>query len=269
MSARPGRRTGTRIGKVLTASRHWVQKAPSAIPGIQAAAKCSIVALARRAAAERMTLKALAIRLVIPHSTLKAALARRGYRLPVGSALLDCHLLAISGIGLADTLREMAASGLSRGAIARDLCVEPTTLQAVADRCGITFPRTMTIRDPSNIVAAMKARIASRNDLRVLKAGGEAMHLADWARKTCIPESTIRARLAHGWSVEDALTPSPRGTVRRGSSRMKVAADTHPWRRAEQQHDVLASEHQELQQTRNGLDSMRQRRMYSRRKSPT
>ena len=44
---------------------------------------------------------------------------------------------------------------------------------------------------------------------KTYKAFGEEHHLSEWSRKTGISIWTIKARLAHGWTIEKALSQPP------------------------------------------------------------
>jgi hypothetical protein len=41
----------------------------------------------------------------------------------------------------------------------------------------------------------------------LIAAFDQTFHVAEWARRTCINENTIRTRLKAGWPPERALTP--------------------------------------------------------------
>lgn len=64
--------------------------------------------------------------------------------------------------------------------------------------------------------ASWQTQLTNRRDNRFVTIKGESRHLAEWARIIGITHSTLRHRLAHGWSDDDLLLPpgaKPRKTV--------------------------------------------------------
>ncbi|MEV5950427.1 hypothetical protein [Streptomyces sp. NPDC051993] len=65
--------------------------------------------------------------------------------------------------------------------------------------------------EPSNCRwATPKEQQRNKSSNRFIEWRGESRVLADWVDRTGISESTIRRRLERGWSVERALTATPR-----------------------------------------------------------
>ncbi|MEO7326490.1 MAG: hypothetical protein ABIW82_16850 [Dokdonella sp.] len=208
-----------------------VVRSASRIEAIQREHRASIAKLARDAAGNGKTLKQLAKLLDINYTTLKGALERRGYQHPRGMALLDVHYCSIFGTGLADTIADLAANSMSRGAISCELNIDAATLQRIADEHGIVFPKTIRKLDPTRIVAAMKSRVPHRNDLVLLTSDGQTHYIAEWARVKGFSATTLRKRLALGWPVHEALN-HPVGERRHEIPLTPRARPSvsHPWR---------------------------------------
>jgi DNA-binding transcriptional ArsR family regulator len=105
------------------------------------------------------------------------------------------------------------------------------TLQQVADSLGIR-PQTVArhisrMRDAGGV----RAQMAANKQPRLVEAHGEAKTLTEWAQdqRSQISVNTLRARIAEGWSLEDALATAPR---RRGQATMLNAAEVAALRAA-------------------------------------
>ena len=60
--------------------------------------------------------------------------------------------------------------------------------------------------EPGNVRWATRQEQAqNKSDNRWLTVNGRTLCISDWGRETGIGDSTIRARLSMGWSVEDAV----------------------------------------------------------------
>ena len=69
---------------------------------------------------------------------------------------------------------------------------------------------------PGNCVWATYAEQGKRRTTsRVLRLGGRAQTLSDWARERRISLKTIHTRLSRGWSVKDAIMRAERGKENR------------------------------------------------------
>lgn len=80
--------------------------------------------------------------------------------------------------------------------------------------------------EPSNCRWATKIeQNRNRRSNLVLTAFGQSMPLAGWAEKTGIGRQTIRQRLRHGWTVEDALC-IPARSYGRSSATIQTATPT-------------------------------------------
>jgi len=65
--------------------------------------------------------------------------------------------------------------------------------------------------EPLNCTWATDAEQAlNRSDSKVITAFGKSQPVKAWESEVCIKSSTIRARLARGWSAEDALSKGVR-----------------------------------------------------------
>ena len=77
-------------------------------------------------------------------------------------------------------------------------------LKSLADKPMI-FPKLTMPREPV------------RRKAQLLTLNGETLPLPEWAKRVNVSEQAIRYRLAHSWTVEQALTPGDnRGRKRTG-----------------------------------------------------
>ncbi len=91
-----------------------ISRSPSRIAAIQRSHHASLVKLARESASRCETLRHLAKALGMNYSSLKMALAKRGYKHPRGMALVDAHYGSISGMDIASTVAaDLARRGLT------------------------------------------------------------------------------------------------------------------------------------------------------------
>lgn len=190
-----------------------------------------VVYLAREYATKGLTLKRLAVDFRVNYSGLKGALRLRGYQHPVGIALVQAHIKHETGWNLPDYVSTMIAEGLSRNTIAHELEIDNKTLQAFADRCGLTFPAASpTPKDFTNIIAAIRLRTPDRTDLRFIEHDGQRRYIAEWSNVTGISRSTIIKRLQLGWAESDAVS-IPVNSKRKSPCRPLIRPNSsHPWR---------------------------------------
>lgn len=198
-----------------------------------------IVYLAREYAQKGLSLKYMAFELQVDYSSLKTALRARGYAHPVGINLVGTKIKHESGWELKEYIELLIAEGVSRNSIAKELEVDNKTLQAFADRNGMVFPISAPIpKNFTNIIAAIRRRMKDRRDLFFIEANGKRQYIAAWAKDSGVGGSTIKKRLALGWTAADAVSV-PVGSRRNLVGRQLKPSSTHPWRKSYINKEVL------------------------------
>ncbi|MBC3871508.1 hypothetical protein [Undibacterium oligocarboniphilum] len=175
----------------------------------------------------------MALELTLNYSSLKQALALRGYVHPVGIQLTAAKIQHETGWSLPEYIQLMMKENLCCQQMADELQVDSKTLRKFAQSIDLEIPKSKPVpRQFENIVAALRSRARHRADLRWIEHNGERLCVAQWATLTGIPAETIKKRLALGWSASEALTLAV-GKRRLHPNRSKPVskpAAGHPWR---------------------------------------
>lgn len=89
---------------------------------------------------------------------------------------------------------------------------DPTLCEAAAAYLRRPFP-TFEACGPTTVFDANGRALNSSGRPRFVTHQGETLNIQAWARKLGLPAPTLYARLANGWSVEDALMRPKRARV--------------------------------------------------------
>lgn len=204
------------------------------IDKVQKEQRRSLVSIAQEYAAKGLTLKRMSEDFKLNYGSLKQALRLRNYIHPYGIELVSTKIFNETKWEFPEYLKLMIEEGMSRNAIAIELGVDNKTIQNYADRIGLSFPYCPSSpKSFDNIINALRARISTRSDLNWIEHNGDKMYIEQWSRHIGISGSTIRKRMAMGWSVEQTLN-TKLGDKPLGQSlvqqKRKKPSSKHPWR---------------------------------------